>query len=357
MPEVGGWRRESGLALCLQGFGGSGAVCGWVRGAAGGGLFHGGPGLARSLLKVISSEGVRSAGAESSFKETGSAGRLTVEAIVSGSTPTTKPVTERSPTVKRPAQNARAASEKVRWVMADYDSVPPVYYDDPLVFYDAPPVPPTVTRKNSMKVKLGLNGQPVADQVAKVNSFVTGMTGNPNFTTPIPPLASVTLVTNGVTAAITASILADDAAVARRTEKEVAIGNMLECATCLGGYVQSKSGGSAVVIQSANMGVVAPPSPIGELSAVESLKITFGINQGEFKLKWSSVYGADSYVIETSPDPTDDSKWSYRGTVTGTKYLLTGLPVNARCSVRVRAIGAAGPGGWSPTVTKGVPQL
>ena len=42
------------------------------------------------------------------------------------------------------------------------------------------------------KIKLGLFHMPIPDKIALAARIVTAMTGNPNFTTPVPALADIT---------------------------------------------------------------------------------------------------------------------------------------------------------------------
>lgn len=63
--------------------------------------------------------------------------------------------------------------------------------------------------------------------------------------------------------------------------------------------------------------------------------------------------GADAYEIQISSNKPDEANWAHPATVTATKSILTGLPVNHRCNFRVQSIEAGG----SKAISKGVPQL
>lgn len=208
-----------------------------------------------------------------------------------------------------------------------------------------------------MKMKLGLRGLPHTKQITRIAGFVTGMTDNAHFPTPNPPLNTISLSIANAEAAVKASSEADQLAILRRTEKDDALRILLGHAICLGGHVQSASGGDAAIILSAGMSVVAPPAPIGELPKVQSFTAVFGGNEGELKLKWKGLHGALSYEIQMNPDLTNVTLWAHRATVTATKTLLTGLPVGVRLHFRVRGIGAAGPGSWSQSISRCLPQF
>jgi hypothetical protein len=73
-----------------------------------------------------------------------------------------------------------------------YDSI--ATYDTRL-FYDDPSSPHP-TRKKMAKVKLGLKNLTRDEKIDQANTIKTAMTGNANFTTPNPTLASYgTLIT------------------------------------------------------------------------------------------------------------------------------------------------------------------
>jgi hypothetical protein len=70
-----------------------------------------------------------------------------------------------------------------------YDT-PGLTYDSG-VFYDVV-APPPLERKRMAKVKVGLKNLSRDEIADKLNTVKTAMTGNANFTTPNPPLATLT---------------------------------------------------------------------------------------------------------------------------------------------------------------------
>jgi hypothetical protein len=67
------------------------------------------------------------------------------------------------------------------------------------------------------------------------------------------------------------------------------------------------------------------------------------------------VRGVRSYELEASPDPMTPASWIYKGTVTKSKATVNSFMSGAKVWVRVRGIGAAGPGHWSDPAVKTVP--
>ena len=73
-----------------------------------------------------------------------------------------------------------------------YDSI--ASYDSGLLYDD--PSSPQLNRRRMAKVKLGLKELSPDQKVDLANTIKTAMTGNANFTTPNPPLATIaTLIT------------------------------------------------------------------------------------------------------------------------------------------------------------------
>ena len=75
--------------------------------------------------------------------------------------------------------------------------------------------------------------------------------------------------------------------------------------------------------------------------------MTAGDNDGELDVAWDSLRGAGSYEQQTDTDPNASAGWVARGTSTRSSTTLSGLTSGVRIWVRVRGIGAAGPGAWS----------
>ena len=94
---------------------------------------------------------------------------------------------------------------------------------------------------------------------------------------------------------------------------------------------------------------------VGELAVPQDLRATAGDNDGELDGQCDAVLGASSYEWQTTGNPNDATTWVTRATTTRSSVTIAGLPSGARCWVRVRGIGAAGPGAWSDPAAKMVP--
>jgi len=234
--------------------------------------------------------------------------------------------------------------------MAQYDT-PGLLYDSGAL-YDATAPPPE--RKRMAKVKVGLKNASREQIADKIDTVKTAMTGNANFTTPNPSLA--TLGTAGTTlrtkiAAIATAQANLQTAVADADAAATAAINLLNQEAA---YVDTTSGGDAVKIQSSGFDVASAGGPI-HMTEVTNLGAAVGDSPGEIDLNWNPVPGAKSYEIQTSTDPNTLSSWAFKDNSTKSKMTLSGLTSASRIWVRVRAIGANEKGGWSDPAESIVP--
>jgi hypothetical protein len=103
------------------------------------------------------------------------------------------------------------------------------------------------------------------------------------------------------------------------------------------------------------MGVRSAATKIGVPAQALNLVLTEGDFEGTLDAAWDAVYGASSYEIQTSPDPMTATSWAFKMTSPKSSATLPALTMGSRAWVRVRAVGAAGPGPWSDPAVKTVP--
>jgi len=205
------------------------------------------------------------------------------------------------------------------------------------------------------KIALGLGKLTREQNIQLGKDIKTGMTGNANTPNPNPSLVAMGALTttaetkltalNAAEAAYKAALLAcDDAFIAHNA------GLTLQAA-----YVQDVTGGDPVKIESCNMPIRKPSTPLGPLGQVLDLLVKAGANEGELKASWKKLRGAASYEVQVSVDPFTPTTW--RGVAPSSKVrtVITGLTSGAKMWVRVRAIGSGDPGPWSDPATMIVP--
>lgn len=207
----------------------------------------------------------------------------------------------------------------------------------------------------SKKIKLGLNGLTVPELIALAQQITGAMNGNPNFTTPNPPLTTITDATKALQTA------AEEVNAARMESKnKTIIQNQQEdklqgLLRQLASYVDNISNGDEALITSAGMDVQAASSGVGEVGVPTGFTATVGDSDGEIDLSWNPVARAQSYVIESSPDAPPAAKWMHQLATTKSKATLTNLTSGTRYWFRVAAIGSQGQGGWSDISMKVAP--
>ena len=207
-----------------------------------------------------------------------------------------------------------------------------------------------------LKISLGLSKMPIADKIAKAKMIVKKMTGNANFTTPVPPLLDVTART---TKTETAKTNADAAkatsiemtALLHQEEKELDL-----ILTKLANYVEVEANDDAAVIESSGYTPASKGTPVGTLPQPQNCGITTGDNAGEVDPSCDNVKGAKTYVWQINiVDPVKEGDWKDAITTTKSTCIIPNLVSGSRCWVRVAAVGAAGRSAWSDPATKIVP--
>ena len=201
-----------------------------------------------------------------------------------------------------------------------------------------------------IKVKLDLRARSDDEIIALSGLIVTSMTGNGDFSTPDPALA--TLTANA--AAMSTLIAQRDALLAEAQEQTLLIrsardtleGNL----TTEGAYVQARVAALSgpldpawrkARIVGAGMQPADDPAPVGPMPKITGLVATQGDGDGMIDLHWNPVKrGLNSYVIERTTDPAGQTGWANAEVVTKSSLTLSGLVSGTRYWFRARAIGA-----------------
>ena len=236
--------------------------------------------------------------------------------------------------------------------MAFYDT-PGLTYDSGVLFDSLPT--PQPARKLMAKVKLNLRGLSDAQVIQQCTNIKTAMTGNANYTTPVPTLTAFGTL---ITAAQTKLTSADNAQITAKqatADKDLALDALRTGVATLATYVDLTSAGDESKILSAGMQVRATPTAAGLPAQVMNLALTAGDSDGELDVTWDALPGAKSYEVQLSPEPVTTTSWISKPSVTKSKTSLTGLTSGARVWLRVRAVASAGQGAWSDPATKTVP--
>jgi hypothetical protein len=214
------------------------------------------------------------------------------------------------------------------------------------------------------KIRLGLKKLSANDKVELARAIVTAMTGNSNFSTPVPSLSAVTTAANALDTALQNAQDRGKTKVALAHAAEADLDNQL---TQLGLYVESASNNDPAKILSAGMGIKSDKTPPQVPGVPINLSTGFVANDGEVKLSWDKVPKAAVYVVEQTDDPslvissrsvgggnpTPAAAWSTVRIVTKTNFTITGLISGSKYAFRIFAVGAGGYGAVSdPIIAK-----
>lgn len=124
-------------------------------------------------------------------------------------------------------------------------------------------------------------------------------------------------------------------------------------ATLLCSFTESATGGNAEAIISAGFGVRAEPTPPQPLTAPENLKVETNGTPGVSKLSFA-LDGADSFLIQCSPDPITPTSWTQVMATTKTRVEVPGAEPGKLCWFRVAGVNALGQGPWSAVAPRPV---
>lgn len=206
------------------------------------------------------------------------------------------------------------------------------------------------------KIKLNFRRLPVLEKIVRARQIVNAMTANPAFPTPTPALAVVTAAIDAVEQANAKALAARALSKERTTALEVRESELIAEVTRLAGYVESASGGDERIILSAAMNPRAPATAANAPpSAPVGLTATIGDQDGEIDLSWNATQGAQSYIVQFSPNPPTDTSWTQATVVTASKCTVGNLTSGSKYWFRVSAVGAGGQSGWSDPRTKMAP--
>jgi hypothetical protein len=167
------------------------------------------------------------------------------------------------------------------------------------------------------RIKLNLARLSAAEKTAKARQLVTSITGNPDFPTPTPSLASITTAATDLENAIAAAQAARQDAKTKTTDQNDKESFLDRLLTQLAAYVESVA--------------------------------------SDIDLSWDTTFGAKSYVIERSADPPTPTSWAHAAVSTKSKATITTLASGTRHWFRVAAVGTNGQSGWSDPGTKIAP--
>jgi hypothetical protein len=188
-----------------------------------------------------------------------------------------------------------------------------------------------------------------ADLITDVGSINTGMTGNPNYANPTPPLP---VVAGALSVFSNALNTASNGGKALTSAKDDARDALAVLVRELASYVQVACKGDLTILLSSGFPVQKPTrSPIGELPAPANLTVTLGAHSGELDASASPVSGAAIYNwrVATAAQPTVLVQTEQ---TTAASATFDGLTPGVVYNIQANAVGSAGPSDWTSPVSQ-----
>jgi len=232
----------------------------------------------------------------------------------------------------------------------NYDSNPPVYYDDPLSFYDSGGSGPSQPRIPMKKVVLKLEEKSLDQKLDYTTDLAAALTTNvATYASPDPPPATLTAKVTAITAKRGEVTAAQTVLDTKTSELAGLEGELDDLLVLEAAYIQKTSGGDETKINLLPVEMKASPGPTIAPAQVMDLKLVAGKNAGEVKSSLKPTTGAQGYEYEYTTDPTKPDTWQHLDTSSGSRTTFTGLTSGSKIWVRARAVGGkkTGKGAWS----------
>jgi hypothetical protein len=191
-------------------------------------------------------------------------------------------------------------------------------------------------------VKMGLSQMPIEKKIVKARFMVSSMTGNANFGTPSPTLATITTNINALENATLAAKGGGKDDTANMRAKEVVLDLSLKS---LGYYVEiiasANPANAEAIILSAGMDVRSKGG-----NFARGFEVSATGNIGEVRLQREGV-GHGTYEYQMSIDISTDANWQRIYSGTRARIVKSGLVSGTRYYFRAAGIDKNGFSPWS----------
>jgi hypothetical protein len=206
-------------------------------------------------------------------------------------------------------------------------------------------------------IRLSFNSLKPSDLLAQAETIITSMTANAGFPQPwpttVPTLTQIQTDLAAFQSMVTATAAGDKTQIqARNAAGQTLATDLSE----LGFYVQSVAKDDTALLASTGFPLrqQSPrPRVTDTPAAPDRLRLARGNASGSLVVRASPLPRAGSYDVQiTTGDPTVEANWVAAGSYRNCGRIeLTGLTPLKTYSVRMRALGAAGPGAWTTPVS------
>jgi len=193
---------------------------------------------------------------------------------------------------------------------------------------------------------LNFRGLTIVEKVARTKFIVSKTTNNNNYFDPSPSLEDITDSVNDLESK---NSMLDDGSGVNKLKLKMANLFHNKIMASFTSYIQLKSGGDAIKIQSSGLDVKHNSNKSKQLGKVCNVKAKPGDFSGQVIAKWKLVKGTKMYISHKSPNGIDG--WiSTDCTSTKVKVTITGLVSEQPIWLRFAAVNSLGHGEWSEPV-------
>ncbi len=225
-------------------------------------------------------------------------------------------------------------------------------FDDGITRYDSPDPAPNI-KIPMAKVALKLSRKKLDQKLDLGTTIVAGLTGNANFTTPVPALATITASITSLRALNVSRQTHIDAAEAITIQiaaGEAALDGLLNQ---IAGYGEVTVNFDAAKLAAAGFPLQSDAAPVGNLLPPENFTMTIGDHAGQVDGHCDRMRGATGYTVEYSTSATGPWTQGYHGS--RSQFSITGLVSGTLYYFRMSATGANGDSEWTGITEKRAP--
>lgn len=213
----------------------------------------------------------------------------------------------------------------------------------------------TVEKIMNINVVNNIKGLKPRDQLAKIQTGITGCTGNADITNPDPPLADCQAAHDAAETQLDAIDVEEKKLQDMRTVRDQLMDATIGKHTTLGSCVQTKArkANDPGIVTKAGFDLASDRVTKASAGRVINLSLSWGDHSGTVDAHWNRDASAKVYEVQANTGPSG----AYVTLMQPSKSscTLTGLTSGSTVSVRVRAIGPGEPGEWSQLATIVVP--
>lgn len=183
---------------------------------------------------------------------------------------------------------------------------------------------------------------------SKVQTIISSMGENPNFTNPIPSVEDITNGYEAYTEALDAARMGNHSDVAAKNAMRSELTDLLRS---LAVNVTSTANGDRSILLTSGFDISKEREPV-VITKPENLQVSNGLNSGELHVSVATVKGAKSYVHEyATPEAMNANNWQ-AVTTTMSKITYNSLQAGQTYYCRVAAVGAKGQIVYSDAVSR-----